>query len=268
MPSPLSEPTAWSRVAYDYAESTAPFFANFAEPALEAAKVSAGHRVLDVACGPGTLTFLAAKRGAQVTAVDFAPAMIEELQKRASSLPSPIQAQVADGQVLPFADSSYDAAFSMFGLIFFPDRGKGFAELHRVLAPRGVAVISSWQPMERFPMLGDVFAALAKLLPNLPFGEGKAPLGSPDEIIAEMSAAGFASVQVKEVSASATVPSIEQAWAFMCRGSAPFALLRRNVGDARWLELQQGILDALRAKYGPGEQTLTMVANLGIGQKR
>jgi len=42
-----------------------------------------------------------------------------------------VTAQVADGQALPFADGEFEAAFSMFGLMFFPDRAKGFAELRR-----------------------------------------------------------------------------------------------------------------------------------------
>jgi hypothetical protein len=139
--------------------------------------------------------------------------------------------------------------------------------MYRVLSPKGVAVISSWQPMERFKMLSDVFVALRQLLPNLPFGDGTAPLGDAASITQEMTAAGFEGVFVEEVSATAEANSLEEAWDFMSRGSAPFKLLQRNLGDETWRSVEDGILDALRSKYGSGRQELTMVANLGIGRK-
>ncbi len=257
----------WDLVARDYAEVTTPFFENYAAAALDRTMVGSNSRVLDVACGPGTLTLLAARRGCHVTALDFAASMIHQLRTRAAQSAAVVEVLVADGQSLPLDDSRFDAAFSMFGLMFFPNRVQGLRELHRVLVPGGVAAISSWQPMDRFPMLGDVFAALRELLPNMPFGQGKAPLGEPREIIEEMNAAGFESVLVEEVSASIEAPTLTVAWDHLNRGSAPFALLRRNIGDAAWLEVERGILESVRKKYGSGPQTLTMTANLGIGRK-
>ena len=55
MTSPLALSTAWDFVALDYAQVTAPFFAEYAKIALESLKLSAGSRVLDIAAGPGTL---------------------------------------------------------------------------------------------------------------------------------------------------------------------------------------------------------------------
>jgi SAM-dependent methyltransferase len=265
--SSLATPESWDLVADDYAAITAPFFRNYAAAALHEANLKPGAKLLDVATGPGTLSLLAATQGYAVTAVDFAPSMIAKLELLALRQNLRVQGQVADGMALPFASESFDAAFSMFGLIFFPDRIQGFRELHRTLKPGGVAVVSSWQPMERFEMLRDIFAALHDLLPNMPFGSGKAPLGEPEEIQAEMAEAGFIEVRTQTVSASAQAPSLDEAWEFMYRGSAPFALLRRNIGEDQWVRVEQGIKKNLLEKYGPGPQTLTMVANLGIGYR-
>jgi ubiquinone/menaquinone biosynthesis C-methylase UbiE len=267
MSNPLASPLSWDLVVRDYSEVTAPFFENYAKAALDRAGVGAGARVLDVAAGPGTLALLAAKRSCRVTAVDFAAGMIEALRAGAVREGVAVDAQVADGQALPFADGSFDAAFSMFGLIFFPDRAKGFRELLRVLVPGGTAIVASWQPMERFPMLSDVFTALHELLPNLPFGGGRAPLGESSEFFAEMRAAGFVSIAVEEVSASAEAPTLDEAWSFLYRGSAPFAMVRKKIGELAWQDLERGIVASLRKKYGSGRQRLTMIANLGSGRK-
>jgi SAM-dependent methyltransferase len=267
MSNPLASATSWDLVAKEYAEVTAPFFEHYARIALDRAGVRSGTRVVDIAAGPGTLGRLAARRGCRVMAVDFSPGMIEELRASSAGAGLLIEAQAADGQSLPFADGSYDAAFSMFGLIFFPNRAKGLSEMFRVLVPGGLGVISSWQPVERFPLLGDVFAAIRNLLPNLPFGGGNTVLGTAAEIEDEISRAGFTSVVAEEISASFAAGSLEEAWDFLRRGSAPFALLERTIGDSAWRKLQDDIVMALRTKYGSGPQHLTISANLGIGRK-
>lgn len=266
-PGPLAKPQAWDIVAEDYAAVTAPFFRNYAEAALRKAELTPRGQVLDVASGPGTLSLLAASQGHAVSAVDFAPNMVTQLEQAASAQQLQVHCQVADGMALPFADVSFDAAFSMFGLMFFPDRIQGFRELYRTLKPGGVAIISSWQPMERFALLSDIYSALKELLTDIPFGDGKAPLGEPEEIRAEMTTAGFQAVRTETVSASAQLPSLEASWEMMHRGSAPFALLRQNIGEQRWASTERGIKASLLKKYGPGPQTLTMVANLGIGRR-
>ena len=266
-PSLLATPEPWDLVADEYAAVTAPFFRNYADKALREANLGTGAKVLDVATGPGTLSLLAAERGHEVSAIDFAPSMIAELERAARTQKVRLHCQVADGMALPFANDTFDAAFSMFGLMFFPDRIRGFQELYRTLKPSGVAVISSWQPMERFALLSDIYVALKDLLPDMPFGQGKAPLGDPEEIRAEMETVGFQEVRTELVSASAHAPSLETSWEFMCRGSAPFVLLRRKLGQERWKSVEQGIKESLLEKYGPGPQVLTMVANLGVGRR-
>ncbi|WP_437281628.1 methyltransferase domain-containing protein [Sorangium sp. So ce375] len=265
-PSPLATPAAWNLVAGDYATDVLPLFERYSADALRLAGLAPGARVLDVAAGPGTLSLLAAGQ-ARVTAVDFAAAMIEQLRERAARAGLAVDARVGDGMALPFEDGSFDAAFSMFGLIFFPDRDRGLRELLRVLRPGGRAVVASWTPMDTTPILGELFAAIRAELPGLPFGEGKAPLGDPGEFRAEMEAAGFRGVSVHEVEHAQDVPSTEEFWRTVCRSNAPLVLLRDKLGAERWEALGDAILGKLRARFGDGPQHLSRTALLGVGSR-
>jgi ubiquinone/menaquinone biosynthesis C-methylase UbiE len=91
-------------------------FSAFAKDALELARVAPGSDVLDVCTGPGTLAVQAAASARRVVAVDFSPRMLEELRRQVTARDlHNVEAVEADGQALPFEDSSFDRAFSMFG---------------------------------------------------------------------------------------------------------------------------------------------------------
>lgn len=266
-PSPLAVPLPWNLVAADYATHITPIFALYAERALAMAGLGHGARVLDVATGPGTLAFVAAAAGARVTAIDFSSEMIDRLHLRAAQEGVVIDARVGDGQALPFADGSFDHAFSMFGLMFFPDRAKGFRELCRVLAPGGRAVVSSWVPAERVPWHGLVWGALREFLPSLPLGGAAPPLARPEDCRAEMSAGGFEAVDVVEVSQTQNHPSTRELWDGMTRTTAPIALLRQKLGPNDWPRVEAGVLGRLIAAFGEGPQTVALPANLIVGRR-
>jgi 2-polyprenyl-3-methyl-5-hydroxy-6-metoxy-1,4-benzoquinol methylase len=77
---PLGSAEAWDMVAEAYAAELIPMFEMFSAEALKLAGVTSGMKIVDVATGPGTLALMAAAKGAKVTALDFSPAMIQQLQ--------------------------------------------------------------------------------------------------------------------------------------------------------------------------------------------
>jgi ubiquinone/menaquinone biosynthesis C-methylase UbiE len=253
-------------VSSAYAEEIVPMFTPYAERALDLAGVRAGMRVLDVACGPGTLSFLAAARGASVDALDFSPGMVEHLRARAArDSVDRVTAQIGDGQDLPFDDGVYDAAFSMFGLMFFPDRARGFGELRRCLKDGCAAVVSSWQPMEtNVPFCATMFSVLREHVPGLPFGGSDPPLAAQPVFAEEMRAAGFRDVEVHEVRYSFDMPSTAEGFASMERTMAPLAMLSRKMGPA-WTAVRDKMYASLAARFGRGPQSITMPAWLGRG---
>lgn len=261
-PSPLATPLPWNIVAPGYTEVALDHFERYAADALAFAGVGSGDRVLDVAAGSGALALQAASIAREVAALDFSQEMLAQLRARASGCAN-LEIREGDGQALPWADGSFDATFSMFGLIFFPDRARGFSELFRVLRPGGRAVVSSWQPMVQVPLLVAVFEALAKELPQLPFGDGKGPLSDPDDFRREMSAAGFR-VTIEERVHAIEAPDFGTLWGRMLRSNAPLTLLEHRMGPEAFAPVRDAIERRLRERF-EGTTRVEMPAWLALG---
>src|SRR5450432_230706 len=264
-PTPLGTAEPWDLVAAAYSAESLPYFETFALEALARAALPSGARIVDVAAGPGTLSLLAATAGARVSAIDFSEEMVASFRARAeaSGLMSAIDLRQGDGQRLPFEDRSYDAAFSMFGLMFFPDRAAGLRELRRVLRPGGRAIISSWVPFDG--PFGELMRATRELLPGLPLGGGSPPLADPREIERELTAAGFSSVTVETIGHELVASSFDAFWDTMERTNAPLVLVRHRLGAERWAEVSPRIRARVRATLGPGPLVIGRGAFLGIG---
>jgi SAM-dependent methyltransferase len=166
---------------------------------------------------------------------------------------------------LPLGTASCDAAFSMFGLIFFPDRAKGFRELLRILAPGGRAVVGSWLAEERDPLRADLYQTLAALIPEFPIVNRNRPLGNAEEFQAEMTAAGFHGVDVVEVTHILEAPSIEDYWNTLERSTPPVRVVRESVAPELWNEARGKLIEAMQARWGKGPVQIPMIAILGIG---
>lgn len=267
---PLALPEPWELVAQGYAEESAFVMRAFSLRAIELLKPAHDATVIDVAAGPGTLTLELAPEVAHIDAVDFSPAMIALLQAGlAQRKLHNVQASVADGQALPFPDARFDAGFSMFGLMFFPERARGYAELLRVLKPGGRALVSSWAPVAESTLMNAMFGAIHEVDPNVPKPvRDPAGLENPEVLRGELEAAGFSDVRVEAVTrAVPAVSNAEELWLRMTRGSAPLVMLRKRLGEAEWRSGSQRALRFLERYLleNPGE--LSTTALLGYGSK-
>jgi ubiquinone/menaquinone biosynthesis C-methylase UbiE len=263
----MQSPETWDAVAPGYADEARRHAEHYSVEALRRLPVDEGDHVLDVASGPGTLALLAARRAARVVAVDFSPGMIAQLSARAAAAGlGNVEGKVMDSRALTFEDGTFDAAYCMFGFMFFPERDKVFKELHRVLRPSGRLLIGTWAPIDRRPLMKLGFDALAEALPFVPPPQ-KGDLQSPEECVGEMSAAGFVDVDPVPFTASALVESAEQYLDFMEKGGAPFAALRKKLGDAAWATVQEKLLEALRKRLPNGSAELSAEALLTTGRR-
>ena len=161
-----------------------------ADTVLERAGVAPGMDVLDVACGTGNATIPAAKAGARVTGLDFAPALLEIARERAADAMVEIDFVEGDAQELPFDDASFDRVVSCFGHMFAPDHERTAAEMKRVLRPGGAIAFACWTPGGG---AGRMTRTVGELLPPPPPGTQPPILwGTEDHVRELMGDADFA----------------------------------------------------------------------------
>ena len=106
------------------------------ESLCEALDLRSGTRVLDVAAGNGNATLAAARRWCDVTSTDYVASLLESGRARAQAEGHTIRFQEADAENLPFADASFDAVMSTFGVMFTPDQEQGRARARARLQAR------------------------------------------------------------------------------------------------------------------------------------
>ena len=112
---------------------------------VELAAVQSGNRALDLCCGTGDLALALARRGAEVTGLDFSPAMLEIAKARQrrnfKSQISNLKFMRGDAQQIPFPDASFDIVTVGYGLRNLTRWEKGLDEMHRVARPGARLVV-------------------------------------------------------------------------------------------------------------------------------
>ena len=264
---PLSSAEPWNLVAYGYTAELMDWAEFIAGKALELASLPSSPHIVDIAAGPGSLALVAARDGAKVSAIDFSEEMVANLLRRSKEFGLTLaDVRVGDGQNLPFDDNKFDGAFSMAGLIFFPDRAAGFCEMYRVLRPGRRAVVSSISSIEG--PFAQVLEAISTMVPGMPNAtNNKPPLSDAQEFTKEMSAAGFRDVTIHTVKEINTTPTLTEFWDKAQRSAAPVALLRRKLGEEHWTEVANGVLNHLQKTLGSRQVEEIYTIHLGVGTK-
>src|SRR6478736_932468 len=267
-PSPMSTPEPWQLVAEGYAAESSLVMAPFSERAIELLAPPPSARVIDVAAGPGTLAVRIASNVSEVVALDFSERMVAELNvaARTAGLTN-LRAVEGDGQQLPFADAEFDAGFSIFGLMFFPDRARGFKELLRVLKPGAGAVVSAWAAVQDSSLMRAMFGALAAADPTFVMPvKNDAGLENPEVLAAEMRAGGFERVRIEPMTLKLRPANADDLWARMARSSAPLVMLRKRLGEAEW-QRREPVVHSFLTDVLAREPELATTAWLAVGYK-
>ena len=223
----------WASVAggwAEHAEYVDARGASITEEMLELSQPRPGDRVLELACGPGSVGLAAARRvapGGEVVMSDVAAEMTAIAAARADALGlDNVTTRVLDIERIDQPDCSYDAVVCREGLMFAPDPGRGAREIRRVLRRDGRVALAVWGPRERNPWLGVVLDTVSEQLgmpippPGIP---GPFSLEDADELAALLSGAGLADVTVGELPAPLRAASFDEWWSRTCALAGPLA---------------------------------------------
>ena len=129
---------------------------------IEALDVHSTEKLLDVATGGGNAALAAARRGLDVTGLDYVPALLDRARRRAEADELTIEFIEGDAEALPFDDGSYDVTSSVFGAMFAPNQEQTASELARVTRSGGRIGIVAHTP-DGF--IGNLFKVIGKHVP-------------------------------------------------------------------------------------------------------
>lgn len=127
----------------------------------DACGISSGTTVLDVAAGNGNFAIAAARRGAQVTATDLTPHMVELGRARTASEAAGIEWAEADAERLPFEDGRYDVVASVFGAMFAPQPHLVASEMFRVAQSPGIVAMANYSPGGFLGRMSDLLGSFS-----------------------------------------------------------------------------------------------------------
>ena len=252
----------WNSVAggwaahIDYIEERG---AGVSETMLDGLALSAGDRVLELACGTGAAGIAAAQRvgpAGMVTMSDVAPDMVEVAAHRVEQLGiTNVATAVLDIEQIEMPSEVFDAVICREGLMFAVDPGRALAEIHRVLKPKGRVAIAVWATRSQNPWLGLLFDGVTAELgrevppPGIP---GPFSLSDSSTLTALFDAAGFVDVTVDDVDNPCKAADFEQWWERVSTIAGPLAAIIENLAP----EIRDSLRSRLRqsvAEYGTAE---------------
>jgi SAM-dependent methyltransferase len=137
---------------------------------IDRAKPSAGERIVDVGCGSGATTVAFAQKvgpSGHVLGVDVSGPMLARARHSAPK-DAPIAFVLADATIHRFDPANSDLVASRFGVMFFADPAKSFANMRRALRPSGRLTFACWREPRENPWLMTSLQAVYKHVPKLP----------------------------------------------------------------------------------------------------
>ena len=204
------EKAGWERTVDDYYAACRPVTHRLIAPLLDAARVTAGSRVLDVGTGPGDVAAEAAARGADVIGLDFARAMITLAVRLHPDLPFVI----ADAVSPPFEDRAFDAVVGNFTFHHIPDQQRALVSWRHLLRDGGCLALTVWDDPSACRMLGLFVDAVAAAGIRSADDHPLAPamVSSDEAYRAQLHEAGFHPVSVTTIGFTIHPVSVDALW--------------------------------------------------------
>lgn len=260
------EQAGWQTAAPGYHDHFGTLTTQAVGPLLDAVGAGPSARILDIATGPGYAAAAAAKRSAVVTGVDFSTQMIA----RASRQYPVVRFLVGDADALPFADESFDAVVSNFGLLHMARPERALGEMHRVTRPGGRAAFTVWAKPEESVAFGIVLRSIeahGNLNAPLPPGPPFFRFSEPEECRRVLRKAGFRDPEVVKVPQFWRLPSCDALAEAMLAGAVRTGALLRAQSEEALAAIRTAVREALRPYEKDGAVLLPMPAVLASARK-
>lgn len=237
---------------------------------LDAAKISTGQRVLDIASGTGEPAIPAAHRvGAtgHVTGVDLVDEMLAIARDKAQAQNlGNIEFQTVDGSGLPFDAASFDAVTCRWGLMFMPEPQEILQQIHHVLNDGGRVAVACWAEPERNPFFTHAMSILVKHMevPKPPPGApGVFAFADRDRLENILRDSGFRNIEITDHSFNMIeAESGEEYWQILEELAGPIAMLAKKMDKTTYKAFSEEVIASANAlKQG---DTLDMVGTTWI----
>lgn len=215
---------------------------------MEKSNLLTGQRVLDVGPGGGISLLNAAEMVGQtghVTGIEIAPPFVERALAR---VPGNVDVLTGDAENYPFEPATFDAAISLFGVMFFADPVTAFANIRKACKSGSTLTFACWGPPQANPWFSMPARVAAEVLgPGEPFdpeAPGPMAFSDRDKVIKILTSAGWtASIETEKVSLTPTGSPEDVTDMQMIIGAAVRRMdIARQAG-----ELTESNIDAIRA---------------------
>jgi SAM-dependent methyltransferase len=188
-------------------------FQPFEELLVEGISAGWGGRVLDVGCGTGSTTLAVSRQlGAEgrTIGIDISEPMIATARARAEREGAPASFIRANAQTHEFEPASFDLIVSRFGVMFFDDPVRAFANLRRAARDGAELRFIAWRSAAENPFMTTAERAAAPLLPNLPTRRPDAPgqfaFADRRRVYSILEASGWAGIEIQPIDVACALP--------------------------------------------------------------
>ena len=225
-----------------------------AELLCEAVDLRSGQKVLDVATGSGSTALAAARRGCEVTGIDFVPAVLGSARERARAERFEITFLEGDAENIRFPNASFDAVLSTYGAMFAPDQEKTASELLRVCRPGGKIGMANWTPDSFF---GEGSRVRARYLPPPPGVKSPLLWGTEDRL-RELFGDEIASLQITRRSMTMHSRSPRKNVEFARKYAGPFLEVFQTLDPAGQERLTRDLIEVIQRFNRSGDETMVV----------
>ncbi|OHV49084.1 class I SAM-dependent methyltransferase [Pseudofrankia sp. BMG5.36] len=220
--------------------------------ALLADAVATGSSVLDVGCGTGATTVAAARRAGSAgrcVGVDISEPMVEAARARTERAGVSASFIHADAATHTFEPASFDLLVSRFGVMFFDDFPRAFANLRRAGTDTAQVRFIVWRSPDENPFMTTAERAAAPLLPHLaprdPEAPGQFALARADRVRRILDESGWTNIDIQPIDVECVLPETELVRYLTLLGPVGRAL---QGADER---TRAQVVETARAAFGP-----------------